>query len=129
MRTDAAPDNFARILMLQIEAQGFGPFHSKFVVMIAGRNMRMAASHDVGIDAYCGGNSVAAGSDVPRGFVQQNFQLRLRFHIKEQNSTAFRCAVVIANRGANFVTRFADAGEDDALASDSQSLEPLKFAS
>ena len=50
----------------EIQAPRFGPIQAKFVLVVAGGDMRMAAGIHVGIDADGGGSAAAHGARLLR---------------------------------------------------------------
>src|SRR5271170_7304299 len=99
------------------------------MVMTAGRNVRMAASGYVGIDADGRGRRGDAPTTSAAGFFQQDFQLGFGFDVEEQY--ARRCAAfgdAVLQSFANFFACFADTGKNDALPWYADLTEAVEFA-
>lgn len=100
----------------EIGAARVGPFHAKFVLMVAGGDVGVAASLDVGIDADGGGGRTAEAG----GFADEDFEFGRRFNVEEKD--------FFAEGFANFFARFANPGENNALAGNSGVAEAVEFA-
>src|SRR5579875_66815 len=113
--------------MCEIQASSFEPVDPEFVVMLACRDMRMAAGHNVGIYADRRRRSLASGCDVTSGLLPKNFQLSRGFAVEEKNATFSRAAVRIAKRVANLFPRLSDARENDAPAGNADAAQAIEF--
>src|SRR6202044_59857 len=134
VRGDSAPDDRAGILVGEGKAAGLGPVDAKFVVMMAGGNVRVAAGEHVGIDADGDGGALAASGDVARSFVDEDFELGGGLDIEEEDAGSARAGACdggcagVAEGGTNFFARFADAGKNDAIAGDANAAETIELA-
>ncbi len=99
----------------KIKASRGLPIDSKFVPMVSGSDVRMAAGFDVRIDAD-GGRGAHAQA---RRLRSQQFELRGRLHVEKQNPRA--------KRFANFLARFADAGKNDSVARHADAPQAVKL--
>src|SRR5215472_9557663 len=82
---DAAPDNPSRIILLEIKAARRIPVHSKFMVVLAGGNVLVAAGGNIGVDANSQRWPLAARVYVALRFFEQELQFRFRFHVEKKN--------------------------------------------
>ena len=116
MRADSLPVDPARIAVLKIEAARGLPINSKFVAMMSGGNVRMAAGFDVRIDA----DGRRGAHAQARRLRSQQVELRGRLHIEKKNPRAQRLA--------NFLARFPDAGKNDAISRHADSPQAIELA-
>ncbi len=116
MRADSLPVNEARIAVLEVQAARSFPIDSKFVAMVSGGNMRMAACLDVRIDA----NGSSGAHAQPGRLRSQQIKFRSRLYVEEKNARA--------QRFANFLPGFSHAGKNNAVSEYADAPQAIQFA-
>jgi len=69
--------------MLQVKFARGGPVQAKFVLVMAGGNVRMAAGLNIGIDANGNAGCSGAAFHLFRGFLEQDAEFGFGFDIEE----------------------------------------------
>src|SRR5258707_10328843 len=106
-----------------------GPVQTKFVLVMAGGNVRMAAGLNIGIDANGYAGRSGAAFHLFRGFFEQDAEFGFGFDVeKQQTAKAGVGAAAVAKSFPNFLARFADARKYDLISRNRQMAKMFKLA-
>src|SRR5690348_12766831 len=97
-------------------------------MMSARGDVRVAASHDVGVHANRGRWAAGGSGRNSRGFAQEQFKLGAGLDIENQNPDLRGALVPVAESFADFVARLAHAGKDDACSPNADAAQTVEFA-
>src|SRR5579859_1406508 len=115
--------------MCQVKAASLLPIEPEFVLVPSGGNVRVPARLHIRIDANGNRRHPRAAPLLLCGLLQQRIQFRFRFDIEKQNSRANSApARSINERLANFFTRLAHAGKNDAVPAYAEAPQVLQLA-
>src|SRR5271157_5799525 len=129
MSANSLPVYVFRILMPAVQAARHRPAQSKLVLVKSSRNVRMAPRFYVWIDANRNAGQIRRARSSSPCFLQQNFQLRLRFNIELQYPRVGFLVSFVSQRLPYFFARFAHPGKYDPVAENTNVAEVIELPS